>query len=322
MISCLEKPKTKNKIQVERFPNNPLLIPDPESSWMSTRVFNCGVIQDEDGLYRMLFRATFQPLDLAASESNLGFAWSADGVEWHVHASPVLRSGFNQYMKRGAEDPRIVRWEDWYYIFTTVFAKKNARIGIWRTKDFFRYEWVGIPFNQATNNAGIFPELIEGNTYLLYRKFPDIWISRTPDFSLQGGWRDHQVVVKRRELYKSIETGIAPRKIGMAAPPIKTPHGWLTFIFTAHGKRFGEVYSIGFVVLDLQDPIKVNYIHPSPILWPEEPYEMRCGKRGICFCCAAVESPDGESFYLYWGAGDKYIAGGRLKKADLRGICY
>jgi len=274
----------------------------------------------------MLFRATFHRGNIAYSNSNLGLALSTNGIEWDVLSTPVLRSGFNQYSIRGIEDPRIVKWVNgWYYIFTSAVPDKGpnvVRIGIFRTKNFHKYEWVGIPFHGIANSAAVFPELIGDNAFLLHRKYPHIWVSRTQDISLQNGWKDNQIVIRAEDLYPSPETGITPRKIGMAAPPIKTPKGWLVLVFAAHGKRFEEVYSIGFAVLDLHDPTKVKYIHPNPILWPEKVYEMENGKRGICYCCAAVESPDKESFYIYWGAADRVIAGGRLMKEDLIGICY
>jgi len=293
---------------------------------MSEGTFNCGVIKDDDGLYKMLFRATFQGGDLANASSNLGLAWSIDGVRWHVRNTPVLRSGYNQYSIRGIEDPRLVRWIDgWCYIFTTVVSYNgpdDSHIGIWRTKDFHDYEWVSLPFNEIANSSVVLPEPIDGYAFLIHRRYPDVWISRTQDLSLKGGWQDHQAIIKTGDLYPSPETGIGPRKIGMAAPPIKTPKGWLVLVFAAHGERFEEVYSIGFAVLDLDDPTRVKYIHPSPILYPEKPYEMRDGTRGICYCCAAAESPDGESLYVWWGAADKVIAGGKIMKKDLRGICY
>lgn len=313
------------EIRIERFSCNPLMVPDPNTPWMTERVFNCGVVEDDDGIYKMLFRATFQRGDIAYTNSNLGLAWSIDGVRWRVHNTPVLRSGYNQYSIRGIEDPRIVRWNDWYYVFTTVVAESgidNSHIGIWRTKNFFEYEWVSFPFNEIANSSAVLPEPIDGHAFLIHRRYPDIWISRTKDLSLKGGWKNHQAIIKARDLYLSPETGMSPRKIGMAAPPIKTPKGWLVLLFTAHGERFEAVYSIGFAVLDLDDPTRVKYIHPNPILYPQEPYEIRDGTRGICYCCAAAESPDHESLYVWWGAADKFIAGGKLMKENLRGICY
>ena len=70
-------------------------------------------------------------------------------------------------------------------MFATACSPKGSRIGIWRTKNFFEYEWVGIPFDREDKDAAIIPEKINGYVYLLHRQEPDIWISRTKDMELK-----------------------------------------------------------------------------------------------------------------------------------------
>lgn len=310
-------------ILIQRFKENPLIVPNPSSSWMSLDVFNCGVIRGEDGLYRMLFRAAYTPKQ---SCSDLGLAFSVEGARWYVIGNePVLRCGFNDHCTLGVEDPRIVKWIDgWYYVFATASTPAGIRIGIWRTINFLEWEWVGIPFEWEDKNASILPEPIGGYAYLIHRKAPHMWISRTKDMTLRSGWGDHQVLVRAKKLYPSSSTGNLPTKIGLAGPPIKTPKGWLAIIHVLHlGKEenmFGRVYSLGFIVLDLEDPTKVNYIHPEPILWPQEKYEI-CGRMEmVVFSCATVDT-GGDSIYIYWGGADTVICGGRLMKEDLP-MCY
>ena len=335
-IPRVERSLTRKGIQIKRFPNNPLIIPDPNSSWMNVAVFNCGVIKDDDGRYKMLFRAASRE---DHQYSDIGLALSEDGKNWLIHDKPVLRSGFNQHCIKDIEDPRIVKWVDgWYYIFAGV-KSDVFQIGIWRTKNFFEYEWVGIPLRRIEKNGAVFPELIGKYAFLLHRRYPHIWISRSEDVGLKNGWQDSQILIKAEELYPSLKTGINPRKIGMAAPPIQTPKGWLVLLYVCHyedkrlyeeDKRFDKrfykdkplkVYSLGFAVLDLHDPTKVNYIHPEPILWPTEDYEIIGCVPEVCFCCAAVDAGK-DAIYVYWGAADTVIAGGRLMKKDLIGICY
>lgn len=298
-------------------------MPDPNSSWMSLDVFNCGVIRDESGLYKMLFRAAYTP---GQAHSDLGLAFSIEGTKWYVIGNePVLRCGFNDHCTRGIEDPRIVGWIDgWYYIFATACSPAGGRVGIWRTRNFFEFEWIGIPFEWEDKNASILPKPIDGYAYLIHREAPHMWISRTKDMTLRGGWGDHQILVRTEELYPSFGTGNLPTKIGIAGPPIKTPKGWLTIIHILHsGKEenmFGRVYSLGFIVLDLEDPTKVNYIHPKPILWPEKHHEL-CGRVPVVvFSCATVDT-GGDAIYIYWGGADTVICGGRLMKEDLP-MCY
>ena len=311
----------KKEILIERFKNNPLLQPNPNSIWMNKNVFNCGVIIDDDDLYKMLFRAAWTE---DQSMSDCGLALSIEGTKWYVLDKPVLKCGMNDHCTRGIEDPRIVKWIDgWKYIFTTACSPAGCRVGIWRTKNFFEYEWIGIPFNQEDKNASIFPEPIGAWAYLLHRKAPHIWISRTKDLTLRSGWQDSQILVEKDEFYRSPNTENLPAKIGIAGPPVKTPKGWLVIIHAIHDQgenMFNRVYSLGFMVLNLNNPVKVEYIYPSPILWPTEKYEIIGAVPVVCFSNAVVD-PGGDSLYIYWGGADTVICGGRLMKKDLP-MCY
>ena len=309
------------EVKIERFKSNPLIRPDPRKKWMTLDVFNCGVIKDDDGLYKMLFRAAYT---VNQSHSDIGLALSHDGEDWTVFNKPVLRSRFNEYCTRGIEDPRIVKWIDnWYYIFATACMPGKGRVGIWRTKNFFDYEWVGIPIDKEDKDASIIPEPIDGWAYLIHRLPPDMWITRTKDLTLRAGWQDNQLLISHNQSYLSPNTEFPPEKIGIAGPPIKTPKGWLVITHTVHSKDEydGRLYTLGLCVLDPKDPAKVIYIHPKPILIPEDPWEIEGRVRNVVFSCATVDTGK-DDIYVYWGGANTVICGGRLRKEDLKGICY
>lgn len=314
--------KNGNGIQIERFGDNPLIFPQDARQWMSVAVMNCSVNMTDDGRFKMLFRATGRPDHL---ESSLGFAFSDDGRRWVLSESPVLKSGSNQYCRLGVEDPRTVRWIDgYYYVFTTVLPNKNEkglviRLGIWRTKNFHDFEWVGMPFDEENKNAAIFPEPIGGFAYLLHRRgCRDIWISRTDDLTLRQGWRDSQVLIKKEAFYAHPENGSAPNKIGIAGPPVKTPKGWLSLVHVRHEP---QMYTLGFMVLDRLDPTRVIYVHPEPILRPEMLYERLVGcVPNVVFSCATVDVNQ-DDLYVYWGGADTVINGGLIHKKNLP-MCY
>lgn len=275
----------------------------------------------------MLFRAAGTP---DQSKSDCGLALSADGTKWNVLSEPVLKCGFNDHCIGGIEDPRIVKWIDgWSYIFATASSPAGGRVGIWRSKNFLEFEWTGIPFNQEDKDASIFPEPIGGFAYLIHRKAPHIWISRTPDMSLKSGWQDSQILINKDKFYRHPEHNVLPNRIGIAGPPIKTPEGWLLITHVCHRWDKGltkysyllnRSYSLGFVVLGLEDPTDVLYVHPKPILWPEERHEIVGTVPNVVFSCATVD-PGGDFLYLYWGGADTVICGGKLPKADLP-MCY
>ncbi len=317
----------KKEINIERFKENPLIVPDIGIKWMSLNAFNPGVIIGDDGIYRMLVRGAWTPTQVG---SDLGLAISNDGINWVISKEPVLQCGFNKYCTMGIEDPRIVKWIDgFYYVLTTVCSPSDIMIGMWKTKDFLRhhFEWVGIPFNQNDKDASIFPEPINGLAYLLHRTDIHIWISRTNDMTLKTGWRRSRILTNKDEWYKSPISGIVPDKIGIAGPPIRTPGGWLVITHVVHKKgenRYNRAYSLGLMLLNSDDPTIVEYIHPKPILWPETNYELNGSVPIVCFCNAIVDPDPGNDkgeFHLYYGSADTSICGGKLYKKDLP-MCY
>jgi predicted GH43/DUF377 family glycosyl hydrolase len=112
-------------------------------------------------------------------------------------------------------------------------------------------------------------------------------------------------------------------KIGAGAQPIKTKHGWLLIY---HGVDYNYVYSLGVILVDLNNPEKVIYRSPNPILEPEEEYEI--GLSGawvpnVVFTCGAVGAEDKEvlddddKVLVYYGAADTSIGVATATVAEL-----
>jgi len=344
-------------ILIHRFTENPLITPKdvPWLKWYPKcwrSVFNCGVIYDENTkLFKMLFRGGTRLF------SNLGYAESVDGIKWKVNPKPVLKF-YNNFFWHchtlcGIEDPRIVKWIDgYYYIFATagsisynlgtLWESPKGSLGIWKTKDFKNFEWVATPFGKEGKNAAIFPYPITHSKYLfkkigqyeilteqpekyahlILRKGPDIWIAKTKDLSLRDGWTEKKLLLSTKKVFCD-RNGNFPTKIGIAGPPVKTPKGWLIVFHAKHGKGLSGKkfsYSLGFVVTALDDPTKIIYLHPSPILWPEKPEEKNGKVKNVVFSCATVDKGD-DYIYIYWGAADTTVCGGVLRKTDLT-MCY
>jgi len=286
-----------DRIQIHRFVDNPLLTPNPNSIWRSKGVFNAGVIYS-DGIFKMLFRASSRD-DM--SFSDLGLALSYNGSQWYILDKPVLECGSNDWCERGIEDPRIVEFNTWYYIFATACFGGGGRIGIWRTKNFLQFEWVGIPFDIEDKDACIIPDYIDGWIYLIHRIAPDMWISKTRDFSLKTGWEDHQVLLKAK-------TG----KIGIAGPPIKLGDNWLVIY---HRRTIEGIYELSFLILDGKNPTKILYDYEKPILTPEREHEKKGNVNNVVFSCATIDM--GSYILIYWGGGDRVVCGGTLNKKEL-----
>jgi len=93
------------------------------------------------------------------------------------------------------------------------------------------------------------------------------------------------------------------KKIGIAAPPIKTRKGWILFY---HGVSEEDgMYRIGAVLLNLKNPTRIIGRTDYPLLEPETLYEKEGQVSNVVFPCGNVVI--GNRIYIYYGGGDKVI---------------
>ena len=119
-------------------------------------------------------------------------------------------------------------------------------------------------------------------------------------------WYDHKILVTPRKYSWDCS------KIGAGAPPIKTEYGWLEFY---HGVDENQVYRLGLILFDLEDPSKIIARSREPILEPEEMYELIGDVPNVVFTCGVVEIND--TYYVYYGAADKVIGVATVNKRQL-----
>jgi predicted GH43/DUF377 family glycosyl hydrolase len=112
-------------------------------------------------------------------------------------------------------------------------------------------------------------------------------------------------------------------KIGGGSQPIKTKYGWL---LTYHGVDHSWVYRLGVLLVGLDDPGRLLYRSPNPVLEPKESCEL--GEEGsyvpnVVFTCGAVPSVDKEvledddEVLVYYGAADTATCVATAKVSDL-----
>jgi beta-1,4-mannooligosaccharide/beta-1,4-mannosyl-N-acetylglucosamine phosphorylase len=298
---------------IHRHPLNPILsakdIPFP-----ATLVFNAGVTKFQ-GRYVMAFRDDYKytpdgPTDFEST--CIGIATSPDGVSWTVRPKPIFLMGGKEFQR--AYDPRLTVIEGRCYMCFAVDTKHGLRGGIAVTDDLERFEilHLTLPDNR---NLVLFPEKVGGEYVRLDRPFPvysrgggdrfDLWLSRSPDLRFWG----------KSDLVMGVEdVAFANDKIGPAAPPVKTKHGWLTTfhavdIDRTRGKRGWEKvwqkrYCAGIMLLDLEDPTKIVGKSEVPLLVPEASYEHDDGYAlDVIFPGGMILEDSGE-VKIYYGAAD------------------
>lgn len=293
-------------LQLKRSKNNPILIPDQNSWWERKAVFNCAVLYDGK-IIHMLYRAIGEYENYV---SRIGYASSNDGFGFTRSKDPVLYPPLD-YERFGIEDPRLITVDNKTYVTYVVlsdYVKNNPLVStaLAKTEDFSYYERLGIitvPGSQD-KDVVLFPKTIEESTsrYMLLHR-PSVWVgsqykTEKPSIWIAEGdsvtnYFKHSLLIKPEESWEIL-------KIGAGVPPIKTEKGWLVIY---HGVDEKHVYSAGAILLDLEVPTKILGKSRTPILSPEEQYEINGDVNNVVFPTGACIL-DNELF-VYYGAADK-----------------
>jgi len=278
------------ELKLERHPKNPLFGPNPNHLWESRFVFNPAVVYDGE-LFHMIYRA--QGEDMV---SRFGYGVSVDGINWNRLEKPVFSPAIQEELY-GVEDPRITYIDGYYYIVYTAYSPTGIKVAMARTKNFITYERFGTILPESPNkDVALFPEKIQGKYVLIHRLEPDIWFAYSDDLI---HWNNYvKVASPRKDSWDNL-------KIGAGSPPIKTKYGWL-LLYHGVEKAPRNIYRLGFILLDLNDPTKVIKRSEEPILEPEEEWEIFGGVPNVVFSDAMVRYKD--KYYVYYGAADNYIA--------------
>ncbi|HID20026.1 MAG TPA: glycosidase [Methanophagales archaeon] len=292
-------------MKLRRYEGNPILKPKPENDWESENVFNPAVVYDK-GLFHLLYRGMGRD-----GISRIGYAVSIDGFNFFRFDKPVITPKLI-LEPRGCEDPRVVKIENEFFVTYTAYSEKWMRIGLASTENFIQWERYRIEWEEMNNkDAVLFPEKIGGKYVLLHRpmrgEHMSIWIAYSDNLI---DWYGQREIMAHGE-----EGGWESEKIGAGAQPIKTEKGWLLLY---HGVDEDNVYRLGAAMLSLEDPSKLLYRHPEPILEPEMDYEIRGEVPNVVFTCGACEVYS--RYYVYYGGADSVVCVATVDKEEMLGI--
>ena len=318
----------KSSPVIRRYSANPILSAE-EVPYPSALIFNAGVTKFRSR-YVMVFRNDYGSLEEQCLEgTNLGLAYSEDGIAWEVQPTPCFEWADEENLR--AYDPRLTVIEDRCYMCFAVDTRHGVRGGIAVTDDFETFEILSMsaPDNR---NMVLFPEKIHDRFVRLERPFPvysrgnrerfDIWIPDSPDLEYWG----------HADLLLAVEdVPFANTKLGPAAPPVKTPKGWLTPFHAvdfdpSRGKNGWEEswkkrYTAGMMLLDLDNPRHIIGLYKEPLMAPEAPYEVGGGFRNhAIFPCGMILEDTGE-VKIYYGAADIVTCLATADVHDLLDLC-
>jgi len=204
----------------------------------------------------------------------------------------------------------VVIDENVYMTYTAFEGWNSVRIALTSIslKDLKAKRWnwkktqIISPKDQVNKNWVIFPEKINGKFAILHAVSPEIkvdYADSLENFRLSDGSKTVKSISPkggRKDFWDNSMRGAGP-------PPIKTDIGWL-LLYHAMDKNDPNKYKVGAMILDANNPEKVLYRSPKPIMEPEFHYEND-GKPGVVYASGAVIKND--ELYVYYGGGDKHV---------------
>ncbi|RMD78095.1 MAG: glycosidase [Lentisphaerae bacterium] len=326
---------------IQRHPANPVLKAE-DVPYPATLIFNAGVTRFA-GKYVMVFRNDVGEWGSPRfRETNLGLAWSDDGVSWRVSSRPcftrddLFRAAAHlvdnpERELRRAYDPRLTVIDGRCYMCFAVDSAHGVRGGVAVTEDFEKFDILSIDLPDNRNMV-LFPQKIDGQFVRLERPMPvysrggrdrfDCWLRTSPDLI---HWGNARLVLAVEDV------PFANDKIGPGAPPVLTESGWLTTFHAVdidpqRGKNGWENawkkrYCAGLMLLDREQPWKVKGMCPTPLLQPQAPYEQEGGFRNdVIFPGGMILEDDGEC-KIYYGAADTVECLATARVEDLVSLC-
>jgi predicted GH43/DUF377 family glycosyl hydrolase len=304
--------------RLERFHGNPILKPRGDD-WESVAVFNPSATW-WNGSFHLLYRAVGEYYPYV---SRLGHAvLDRDLNLLERSREPVFVPDWRLW-EQSVEDPRVMVVDGELYLTYVATPTPSPpggvrqRLGIpkpqrpafprtalARMEGFAEFHRLGFitPFDAEERDVVLFPEKIQGRYAVLHR--PANWVGReygtdTPAIwfawmdSLDGRMYGHRLVMQGESPWEADKIGVGP-------PPIRTSEGWLILY---HGVDEDRVYRAGAALLDFERPWNVIARTRSPILQPDEEYEITGDVPNVVF----PEGVDvvGERLYVFYGAADK-----------------
>jgi predicted GH43/DUF377 family glycosyl hydrolase len=208
----------------------------------------------------------------------------------------------------GMEDARFVRFVDndgsvTYYATYTAFDGVHVAPQLLETTDFRAFRITQMTGLAARNKGmALFPRRIGGRCVALSR-----WDRENNAIAFSDNCRAWGTPV----ILQSPERPWELLQIGNCGSPLETTDGWLVL---THGVGPMRVYSIGALLLDLEDPTRVLARLPEPLMVPDAS-EREGYVPNVLYSCGALLH--GDTVVLPYGIGDAAIGVAVIQLRDL-----
>ncbi|TVQ68091.1 MAG: glycosidase [Balneolaceae bacterium] len=277
-----------------KYDNNPIMVPQGDT-WEAKDIFNPAAFAEDDLIY-MLYRAEDSTgIGIWNGTSRIGLATSSDGFQFDRHPDPIYEPVSDWELPGGAEDPRIVKIEDTYWLTYTAYDGETARQALASSPDLFEWERHGLIFPQLgwTKAGAIVPVQINGK-YWMYFGDTNIWIAHSEDL-IRWTPIEEPVMRPRPGMFDSglIEPG---------PTPLITDQGILMLYNSADDDL---VYRTGQALFDINDPTRLLKRSDHFFLEPDLEMEVDGQIPNVVFIEGLAKL--GDTWFLYYGMGDSGI---------------
>lgn len=305
-------------VKADRFLGNPILTPHPFHTWESEAAFN-GCVVEHNGTVHMLYRAmsSAQNIGDATLElSTIGYAESADKTTFTKRRQLIVPE--HEWEKYGVEDPRVTMLNGKFYIFYTAISTHPAHadgikvaLGITETLSGVSEKHLITPFNAKA--MALFPAQVNGKYVVILTANTDLppstigiaEASSIEDFWNPAYWNEwyghmeNHAVALLRNPADQVEVG---------SPPIETEAGWLVIYSYIKNYRSNnpKLFGIEAVLLDRHNPRTILGQSTTPLMVPDEDYEMYGKVPNVIFPSGALLSNN--YLGIYYGAADTTCA--------------
>jgi beta-1,4-mannooligosaccharide/beta-1,4-mannosyl-N-acetylglucosamine phosphorylase len=317
---------------MRRCPQNPLItrsdLPNIEPHLVDvSSVFNPGVARWGAQIVLLL------RVQNRGRETYLLPAFGENGIDFTIATEPVQFRGIEKldYRVYHVYDPRITKVGESFYITLALDTDTGCQIGLAKTTDFRRYDFLGVLMHGEARNAVLFPEKIGGEFAMLYRpnrsrvdggvaSGSEIELATSSDLQ---NWTPGKIVLSGRFHFWD-------EYIGSGPPPIKTRQGWL-HVYHGVATHFAasNIYQAGIVLLDLDHPEKVIARSRYNILEPRELYELIGQVPNVVFPTGLIPAhqpdvgfiDDDAELLMYYGAADSSVCLATTSVRELLEAC-
>jgi len=216
--------------------------------------------------------------------------WLAES-NYHIEVAPDARLDelaifpMSPDESHGMEDLRLTRFVDddgsiTYHGTYTAYNGVRTLPMLLSTNDFRRIEFHSLNGKSALNKGmALFPRRINGRYVMCSRIDGESLFIATSD--AMHFWESADLLIRPKHPWELMQ-------IGNCGPPIETPRGWLLL---THGVGPMRTYSIGAIVLDLEDPRKVIGHLREPLLAPTDA-EREGYVPNVVYTCGSLQHLD------------------------------